>query len=71
MFLDKWKDPWQGAKEHLRDHSNYVETLCELTQQSPSCTKMLEQQATGRMDEVGQESEVAIYFQAEFLMLGS
>ena len=60
MFLSKWKDPWRGAKEHLRDHSDYVETLCELTQQSPSCTQMLEQQATGGMDEVGQESEVAI-----------
>ena len=59
-FLGKWKDPWRGAKEHLRDHSNYVETLCEFTQQSPSCTQTLEQQATGGMDEVGQESEVAI-----------
>ena len=35
-------------------------TLCELTQQSPSCTQTLEQQATGGMNEVGQESEVAI-----------
>ena len=60
MFLGKWKDPWQGAKEHLSDHSSYVETLCELTQQSPGCTQMLEQQTTGRMDEVGQESVVAI-----------
>ena len=48
------------SKEHLRDHSNYIETLCELTQQSPSCTHTLEQQATGSMDEVDQESEVAI-----------
>ena len=60
MFFGKWKDPWRGAKEHLHDHSNYVETLCELTQQSPSCTQTLEQQATGGMDEAGQESEVAI-----------
>ena len=64
MFLGKWKDPWRGAKEHLCDHSNYVETICELAQQSPSCTRTLEQQATGGMDEVGQEStqeiEVAI-----------
>ena len=43
------------------DYSNYVETLCELAQQSPSCTQTLEQQTTGGMDEVGQESEVAIY----------
>ena len=60
MFLGKWKDPWRGAKEHLHGHSKYVETFCELAQQSPSCTQMLEQQATGRMDKVGQESEVAI-----------
>ena len=60
MFLGKWKDPWRGAKEHLCDHSNYVETLCELAQQSPSCTQTLEQQATSGMDEVGQESEVTI-----------
>ena len=62
MFLGKWKEPWRGAKDNLLDHSNYVETLCELTQQSPSCTQTLEQQATGGMDEVGQESEVAIEF---------
>ena len=60
MFLSKWKDPWQGAKKHLHDHSNYVETLCELAQQSPSCTQMLEQQATEGMDEVYQGSEVAV-----------
>ena len=60
MFLDKWKDPWRGAKEHLCNHSNYIETLCEFAQQSPSCTQTLEQQATGGMDEVGQESEVTI-----------
>ena len=60
MFLGKWKDPWRGAKEHLGDHSYYVETLCEFTQQLPSCTQTLEQQAIGRMDKVGQESEVAI-----------
>ena len=66
MFLGKWKDPRQGAKEHFRDHSNYVETLCKLAQQSPSCTQTLEQQATGGMDEVGQESEVAIYFRTDF-----
>ena len=60
MFLGKWKDPWQGAKGHLCDHSNYVKTICELTQQSPNCTQTLEQQATGEMDEVGQKSEVAI-----------
>ena len=48
------------SKEHLRDHSNYVKTLCELAQQSPSYTQTLEQQATGGMDEVGQESKVAI-----------
>ena len=60
MFLGKWKDPWRRAKEHLHDHLNYVETLREFAQQSPSCTQTLEQQATGRMDEVGQESEVAI-----------
>ena len=59
-FLGKWKDLWRGAKEYLRDHSNYIETLCDLTQQSPSCIQMLEQQAIGGMDEVGQESEVAI-----------
>ena len=62
----RWKDLWRGAKEHLCDHSNYVETLCELAQQSPGCTQTLEQQTTGGMDEVGQEgeaqSEVAIYF---------
>ena len=46
---------------YVSDHSNYVETLCELAQQSPSCTQTLDQQATGRMDKVGQESEVAIY----------
>ena len=56
MFLGKWEDPWRGAKEHLCDHSNYIETLCELTQQSSGCTQTLEQQTTGRMDEVGQES---------------
>ena len=39
---------------------------CEFTQQLPSCTQTLEQQATGRMDKVGQESEVAIYFRADF-----
>ena len=60
MFLGNWKDLWRGVKEHLRDHSNYIETLCELAQQSPSCTQMLQQQATGGMDEVGQESEIAI-----------
>ena len=60
MFLGKWKDLWRGAKEHLRDHLNYVETLCELAQQLPSCTQTLEQQPTGGMDEVVQESEVAI-----------
>ena len=60
MFLGKWEDPWRGAKEHLCDHSNYIETLCELTQQSSGCTQMLEQQTTGRMDKVGQESVVAI-----------
>ena len=48
------------SQEHLRDHSNYVETLCELAQQLPSCTHTLEQQATGGMDEVDQESEVTI-----------
>ena len=60
MFFGKWKDPWRGAQEHLCDHSNYTKTLCELTQQLPSCTQTLEQQATGGMDEVGQESEVTI-----------
>ena len=60
MFLGKWKDLWQGGKEHLCDHSNYVETLCEHAQQLSSCTQTLKQQATGGMDKVGQESEVAI-----------
>ena len=60
MFLGKWKDPWRGAKEHIRDRSKYVKALCELAQQALSCTQMVEQQATGRMDKVGQESEVAI-----------
>ena len=36
---------------YIRDHSNYVETLCELAQQSLSCTQTLDQQATGGMDE--------------------
>ena len=56
MFLGKWKDPRRGAKEHLRDHWNYFEAFCELAQQSPSCTRTLEQQATGGMDQVGQET---------------
>ena len=63
MFLGKKKTPWREAKEHLRDYSNYVKTLY--------VTKLyLEQQATGGMDKVGQESEVAlkvtIYFRGDF-----
>ena len=63
MFLGKKKDPRRGAKEHLCDYWNYVETLY--------VSKLyLEQQATGGMDKVGQESEVAlkvtIYFWADF-----
>ena len=65
MFLGNYRKTGSGgAKEHLRDHSNYVETLehlaSSLNSRQAVHKRYIEQQATGGMYEVGQESEAAI-----------